>query len=51
MEAARSTPEEAGTLELPVNGAVTRVSRLLRFDGGSRHVQRHPKLDRLIVQE
>jgi GntR family transcriptional regulator len=33
VEAARSTPEEADALELPVNGEVTRVSRLLRFDG------------------
>jgi GntR family transcriptional regulator len=33
VEAARSTPEEAGALELPVNGEVTRVSRVLRFDG------------------
>ena len=33
VEAARSTPEEAGALELPVNGEVTRISRVLRFDG------------------
>ena len=33
VEAARSTPEEADALELPVNGEVTRVSRLLRLDG------------------
>ena len=33
VEAARSTPEEADALELPVNGEVTRVSRILRFDG------------------
>src|SRR6201989_25245 len=33
VEAARSTPEEADALELPVNGEVIRVSRLLRLDG------------------
>ena len=33
VEAARSTPEEADALELPVNGEVTRVCRILRFDG------------------
>jgi GntR family transcriptional regulator len=33
VEVARSTPEEADALELPVNGEVTRVSRLLRLDG------------------
>jgi GntR family transcriptional regulator len=33
VEAARSTPEEADALELPENGEVTRVRRVLRFDG------------------
>jgi GntR family transcriptional regulator len=33
VEAARSTPDEAGALELPVNGEVTRVSRVLLLDG------------------
>ena len=33
VEAARSTPEEADALELPVNGEVTRVSRVLLLDG------------------
>jgi len=33
VEAARSTPEEADALELPVGGDVTRVWRVLRFDG------------------
>ena len=33
VEAARSTPDEADALELPVNGEVTRVSRVLLLDG------------------
>lgn len=33
VEAARATPEEADALELPVNGEVTRVSRVLLLDG------------------
>jgi GntR family transcriptional regulator len=33
VSAARSTPAEAGALELPVNGEVTRVSRVLLLDG------------------
>ena len=33
MEAARASPEEADALELPGNGAVTRVSRVLLLDG------------------
>ena len=33
VEAARSTPEEADALELPAGGEVTRVWRVLRFDG------------------
>ena len=33
VDAARATPEEADALELPVNGEVTRVWRVLRFDG------------------
>jgi DNA-binding GntR family transcriptional regulator len=33
VEAARSTPEEADALELPTGGEVTRVWRVLRFDG------------------
>jgi len=33
VSAARSTPEEADALELPVNAEVTRVSRLLLLDG------------------
>ena len=33
VEAARATPDEADALELPVNGEVTRVSRVLLLDG------------------
>ena len=33
VEAARSAPDEADALELPVNGEVTRVSRVLLLDG------------------
>jgi len=33
VEAGRSTPEEGDALELPVNGEVTRVSRVLLLDG------------------
>jgi GntR family transcriptional regulator len=33
VEAARPTPEEAEALELPGHGRVTRISRVLRFDG------------------
>ena len=33
VDAARATPEEADALELPVNGEVTRVSRVLLLDG------------------
>ena len=33
VEAARASPEEADALELPGNGAVTRVSRVLLLDG------------------
>jgi len=33
VEAARTTPDEADALELPVNGEVTRVSRVLLLDG------------------
>jgi DNA-binding GntR family transcriptional regulator len=33
VEAARAAPEEAGALELPANGEVTRVSRVLLLDG------------------
>src|SRR5690242_5043228 len=33
VEAARTTPEEADALELPVTGEVTRVSRVLLLDG------------------
>ncbi len=33
VEAGRATREEAGALELPVNGEVTRVSRVLLLDG------------------
>jgi GntR family transcriptional regulator len=33
VEAARTTPDEADALELPVDGEVTRVSRVLLFDG------------------
>jgi GntR family transcriptional regulator len=33
MEAARAAPEEAEALELPANGEVTRVSRVLLLDG------------------
>jgi len=33
VEAARATPDEAEALELPVDGEVTRVSRVLLFDG------------------
>jgi GntR family transcriptional regulator len=33
METGRTTPEEAEALELPVNGEVTRVSRVLLLDG------------------
>jgi GntR family transcriptional regulator len=33
VEAARTTPEEADALELPVNGEVIRVSRVLLLDG------------------
>lgn len=33
VEAARSTPEEAGALELPVHSEVTRVCRVLLLDG------------------
>ena len=34
VEAGRTTPEEADALELPVNGEVTRVSRVLLLDEG-----------------
>ena len=33
VETAQATPDEAAALELPVNGEVTRVRRVLRFDG------------------
>src|SRR6201989_3052879 len=33
VEAGRATPDEGDALELPVNGAVTRVSRVLLLDG------------------
>ena len=33
VEAGRTTPEEGDALELPVNGEVTRVSRVLLLDG------------------
>jgi GntR family transcriptional regulator len=33
VEAARTTPDEAEALELPADGEVTRVSRVLLFDG------------------
>jgi len=33
VEAGRTTPEEADALELPANGEVTRVSRVLLLDG------------------
>lgn len=33
VQTARATPEEADALELPVNGEVTRVSRVLLLDG------------------
>jgi GntR family transcriptional regulator len=33
VEAARTTPDEAGALELPVNAEVIRVSRVLLLDG------------------
>lgn len=33
VQRARATPEEADALELPVNGEVTRVSRVLLLDG------------------
>src|SRR5512140_3094964 len=33
MEAVRAAPEEAEALELPANGEVTRVSRVLLLDG------------------
>jgi GntR family transcriptional regulator len=33
VQAARATPEEADALELPANGEVTRISRVLLLDG------------------